>query len=213
MLKPPLPRFACDPSSPQGVEGIDTHYHDNVASLAVDKSACNHGVHTSSEWTLSRCDESRPEEGMNNQLCDDGSHNSSLCHVSASQQSSGATAENQYENEEKDLFESSSPNILGQKQRFFRGKPVKPKNQHLPEHVLEFKQRRKVRTVASAWTGGIIGFVSAGPLGAALGATTAYGIAKGVGKAKERRLVESSGGHVKPNEVSAHRALYQSALV
>lgn len=109
-----------------------------------------------------------------------------------------------------DSLESTS----ARKQRFFRGKPVKPKDQHLPEHVLEFKQRRKLRTIASTWTGGMIGFISAGPLGAAVGATAAYGIAKGVGKAKERRLVKSSWGPVKPNETAGiNRALYESPIV
>jgi hypothetical protein len=76
--------------------------------------------------------------------------------------------------------------------RYFRGRPVKPKNQHLPDHVLEFKERRKLRTAAAAWTGGFVGFVSTGPIGAAVGATAAYGIAKGVGKARERRLIAKS---------------------
>jgi hypothetical protein len=80
-----------------------------------------------------------------------------------------------------------------QQQRFFKGRPVKTKNQHLPDHVLEFKQRRKMRTAASAWTGAVVGFVSLGPVGAVVGGTAAYGIAKGVGKVRERKLMANSG--------------------
>jgi hypothetical protein len=84
-----------------------------------------------------------------------------------------------------------------QPQRFFNGRPVKAKNQHLPDHVLEFKQRRKMRTAASAWTGAVVGLVSLGPVGAVVGATAAYGIAKGVGKARERKLIATTTDAVK----------------
>jgi hypothetical protein len=84
-----------------------------------------------------------------------------------------------------------------QPQRFFNGRPVKAKNQHLPDHVLEFKQRRKMRTAASAWTGAVVGLVSLGPVGAVVGATAAYGIAKGVGKVRERKLIATTTNAVK----------------
>jgi hypothetical protein len=84
-----------------------------------------------------------------------------------------------------------------QPQRFFNGRPVKAKNQHLPDHVLEFKQQRKMRTAASAWTGAVVGLVSLGPVGAVVGATAAYGIAKGVGKARERKLIATTTDAVK----------------
>jgi hypothetical protein len=73
-------------------------------------------------------------------------------------------------------------------ERYFRGRRVKDENAHLPDRVLQFKENRKARTVASAWAGGAIGLVTLGPLGAVVGATGGYAISKSVGKARERRL-------------------------
>jgi hypothetical protein len=74
------------------------------------------------------------------------------------------------------------------RQRYFKGRLVKPKNAHLPDAVLEFKERRKRRTVIATLTGGVVGMIFLGPLGGVLGATGAYAAAKTVGKRRERRL-------------------------
>jgi hypothetical protein len=84
--------------------------------------------------------------------------------------------------------ESSSP-----RPRKFRGRIVKAKNLHLPDSILAFKEARKTRTALATYTGGMIGLVVLGPAGALIGATTAYGVAKSVGKAKERRLIRQAG--------------------
>jgi hypothetical protein len=65
---------------------------------------------------------------------------------------------------------------------------VKQKNAHLPDEVIVFKQKRKRRTAASAWTGGVVGLFTLGPLGAIGGAIGGYALAKGVGKTREHRL-------------------------
>jgi hypothetical protein len=75
-------------------------------------------------------------------------------------------------------------------QRYFKGRPVKAKNAHLPDEVLAFKQQRKIRTVAATCTGGVVGLVALGPLGGVLGATSAYAAAKTVGKHRERKITE-----------------------
>jgi hypothetical protein len=77
-------------------------------------------------------------------------------------------------------------------QRYFKGKRVKPKNAHLPDVVLEFKEKRQRRTVVATCTGGAVGLVFLGPLGGVLGATGAYAAAKTVGKRRERRLTEKA---------------------
>jgi hypothetical protein len=74
------------------------------------------------------------------------------------------------------------------RQRYFKGRLVKPKNAHLPDAVLEFKERRKRRTAIATLTGGVVGMIFLGPLGGVLGATGAYAAAKTVGKRRERRL-------------------------
>lgn len=89
------------------------------------------------------------------------------------------------------LYTNPAPVAL--QQRRFHGKPVKAKNAHLPDAVLAFKEERKGRTVASAWMGGVIGLFTFGPAGAVIGAFSAYGIAKGVGKSRERRMIEQMG--------------------
>ena len=68
------------------------------------------------------------------------------------------------------------------------GLVINRKNAHLPEPVLRFKQARKRRTVVATWTGGAVGLIVAGPIGAAVGAGAAYASAKSVGKTRERRL-------------------------
>ena len=88
-------------------------------------------------------------------------------------------------------FEPSSASIIDiNNSKYIRqyGMLINRKNAHLPEPVLQFKQARKRRTVVAAWTGGAVGLVVAGPLGAALGAGAAYASAKTVGKTRERRL-------------------------
>jgi hypothetical protein len=65
---------------------------------------------------------------------------------------------------------------------------VKQKNAHLPDEVIAFKQKRKRRTAASAWIGGVVGLFTLGPLGAIGGALGGYAVAKGVGKTREHRL-------------------------
>ena len=88
-------------------------------------------------------------------------------------------------------FEPSSASIIDiSNSKYIRqyGMLINRKNAHLPEPVLQFKQARKRRTVVAAWTGGAVGLVVAGPLGAALGAGAAYASAKTVGKTRERRL-------------------------
>jgi hypothetical protein len=77
-------------------------------------------------------------------------------------------------------------------QRYFKGKRVKPKNAHLPDAVLEFKEKRKRRTVVATCTGGAVGLIFLGPFGGVLGATGAYAAAKTVGKRRERRLTEKA---------------------
>jgi hypothetical protein len=77
--------------------------------------------------------------------------------------------------------------------RMFHGEIVKAKNYHLPDSVLAFKKHREARTALSAWTGGLIGLVLLGPVGAIIGASTAYTISKSVGKAKERALIRKAG--------------------
>lgn len=84
--------------------------------------------------------------------------------------------------------ESSQP-----RPRKFRGRIVKTKNLHLPDSILAFKQARQARTALATWTGGTIGLFALGPVGALIGASTAYGVAKSVGKAKERRLIRQAG--------------------
>lgn len=74
-------------------------------------------------------------------------------------------------------------------QRTYRGRPVKAKNAHLPDHILAFKERRKTGTVLSTWTAGAVGLFFFGPIGAAGGAGVAYGISKTVGKVRERKLI------------------------
>jgi len=71
------------------------------------------------------------------------------------------------------------------------GMVINRKNAHLPEPVLRFKQARKHRTAAAAWTGGLVGLVVAGPFGAAVGAGAAYASAKSVGKRRERRMEQT----------------------
>ena len=79
-------------------------------------------------------------------------------------------------------------------QRYFKGKPVKPKHAHLPDSVLAFKAERKRRTVMATCTGGAVGFIALGPVfgpvGAVIGATSAYAAAKTVGKHRERKITE-----------------------
>ena len=67
---------------------------------------------------------------------------------------------------------------------------MKPKNAHLPDSVLAFKEQRKGNTVVSTWTGGVVGLVALGPFGAAAGAGIAYGVSKSVGKNRERKLIQ-----------------------
>jgi hypothetical protein len=76
--------------------------------------------------------------------------------------------------------------------RRFRGRIVKARDVHLPDHVLAFKRAREARTAMATWTGGLLGLVALGPLGAAIGASTAYSVAKTVGKAKERHLISQA---------------------
>lgn len=78
--------------------------------------------------------------------------------------------------------------------RTFRGRPVPSKNAHLPDAVLAFKAQRQTRTAVASWTGGAVGLVVAGPIGAVAGATTAYVTAKAVGKHRERKLIQQHGG-------------------
>ena len=68
------------------------------------------------------------------------------------------------------------------------GMIINRKHAHLPEPILRFQQQRQQRTQIAAWTGGAVGLVVAGPLGAALGAGTAYATAKTVGKQREHRM-------------------------
>ena len=68
------------------------------------------------------------------------------------------------------------------------GMIINRKHAHLPEPILRFQQQRQQRTKMAAWTGGVVGLVVAGPLGAALGAGTAYATAKTVGTQRERRM-------------------------
>jgi hypothetical protein len=79
-------------------------------------------------------------------------------------------------------------------QRYFNGKPVKPKHAHLPDSVLAFKAERKRRTVMATCTGGAVGLIALGPVlgpfGAVIGATSAYAAAKTVGKHRERKITE-----------------------
>lgn len=79
-------------------------------------------------------------------------------------------------------------------QRYFNGKPVKAKNAHLPDSVLAFKAERKRRTVMATCTGGAVGLIALGPVlgpvGAVIGATSAYAAAKTVGKHRERKITE-----------------------
>jgi len=81
-------------------------------------------------------------------------------------------------------------NNHNQQSRYIRkhGMRINRKNAHLPEPVLRFKQKRKQRTVAATWTGGIVGLVTLGPVGAAIGAGGAYAAAKSVGKQRERKM-------------------------
>lgn len=84
---------------------------------------------------------------------------------------------------------NSGPSPLAPTQRYVNGRPVKPKNAHLPDEVLRFKDNRKLRTAVSTWTGGTIGLIAFGPLGAVAGATGAYAISKSVGKHREKKLL------------------------
>jgi hypothetical protein len=77
--------------------------------------------------------------------------------------------------------------------RQFRGRIVKAKNLHLPDSILAFKQARQTRTALATYTGGAIGLVVLGPVGGLICAYAAYGVAKSVGKAKERRLIRQAG--------------------
>jgi hypothetical protein len=55
---------------------------------------------------------------------------------------------------------------------------------------VEFRAKRQQRTVVATVTGGAVGLVTAGPLGAVVCATGAYAAAKTVGKHREHRLLE-----------------------
>jgi hypothetical protein len=66
------------------------------------------------------------------------------------------------------------------------------RNSHLPPQVLDFKDRRHGRTIASTLAGGALGALALGPPGAVVGALGAYATAKSVGKHRERRLLQSS---------------------
>jgi len=83
------------------------------------------------------------------------------------------------------------------------GMIVNRKNAHLPEPVLRFKQERKRRTAAASWTGGIVGFVFGGPIGAAAGAGVAYASAKSVGKRREHKIEQRYTCNMVPPEASA----------
>lgn len=108
-------------------------------------------------------------------------------------------------------------------QRYFKGKRVKPKNAHLPDAVLEFKEKRKRRTVMATCTGGAVGLVFLGPLGGVLGATGAYAAAKTVGKRRERRLTQhatlqeqyrasSAAAELQPNASASSTALVRAPI-
>lgn len=73
--------------------------------------------------------------------------------------------------------------------RLFRGKPVKPKNAHLPDSILAFKHRRQAGTTAVTWVCAVTGLVLLGPLGAGIAGGAAYGVSKSIGKSRERQLV------------------------
>jgi hypothetical protein len=77
-----------------------------------------------------------------------------------------------------------------QQPRIVNGRVVKAKHAHLPDAVLEFRAKRQQRTVVATVTGGAVGLVTAGPLGAVVCATGAYAAAKTVGKHREHRLLE-----------------------
>lgn len=96
--------------------------------------------------------------------------------------------------------------------RRFRGKIVKTKNAHLPDSVLAFKKARQSRTAGATWAGGAIGLFTLGPFGAIIGASTAYGISKSVGKAKERQL-EKRAGTIPPSGQPVTAQLQQPTVV
>ena len=84
------------------------------------------------------------------------------------------------------------------------GMIINRKHAHLPEPILRFQQQRQQRTQMAAWTGGVVGLVVAGPLGAALGAGTAYATAKTVGKQREHRMTRQWRHHNNHNNHNNH---------
>lgn len=61
---------------------------------------------------------------------------------------------------------------------------------NLPPKVLRFRQKRKLRTAASATAGVVVGAFALGPVGMVLGGVGGYAIAKKVGKRREKKLLE-----------------------
>jgi hypothetical protein len=55
--------------------------------------------------------------------------------------------------------------------RSFRGRVVKARDVHLPNNVLAFKPAREARKAMATWTGGLLGLVALGSLGAVIGAS------------------------------------------
>ena len=88
------------------------------------------------------------------------------------------------------IISSNNNNNNNTNSKYIRqyGLLVNRKKAHLPEPLLRFQQTRKRRTKVAAWTGGAVGLVVGGPLGAAVGAGAAYASAKTVGKTRERRI-------------------------
>ncbi len=88
------------------------------------------------------------------------------------------------------LVEEAPPSRTHYVTRRGRKRPVKAHKAHLPDHVLEYKEKRQAVTAVSTWTGVGVGLVTLGPLGAVVGGLTAYGATKSIGKRRERKLLK-----------------------